>query len=135
MCRLYSVAAATYNIVPLAHQAVSRYRRHAPCTYAALVVSKFPNMEKECMVGIIIEAIITGVLTGGVYALMASGLTLVFGVMDIINVGQGALVILGAYLSYYLEQTLHIDLFLGLLITLPLIFDLGLLIELCLIRR
>ena len=86
------------------------------------------------MVGIITEAIITGILTGGVYALMASGLTLVFGVMDIINVGQGALVILGAYLSYYLEQTLHIDLFLGLLITLPLMFGLGLLIEWCFIR-
>ena len=37
---------------------------------------------------------------------MASGLTLVFGVMDIINVGQGALVILGAYLSYFLQQQL-----------------------------
>lgn len=86
------------------------------------------------MLVIIIEAIITGILTGGVYALMASGLTLVFGVMDIINVGQGALVILGAYLSFYLEQTLHIDLFLGLLITLPLMFGLGLLIEWLFIR-
>ena len=65
---------------------------------------------------------------------MASGLTLVFGVMDIINVGQGALVILGAYLSYTLEQYLHIDLFLGLLITLPLMFALGLLIEVLFIR-
>ena len=36
---------------------------------------------------------------------MASGLTLVFGVMDIINVGQGALVILGAYLSYVFRAT------------------------------
>ncbi len=86
------------------------------------------------MLGIIIEAIITGILTGGVYALMASGLTLVFGVMDIINVGQGALVILGAYLSYVLEQNLHIDLFVGLLITLPLMFGLGLLIEWLFIR-
>ena len=59
------------------------------------------------MLGIIIEAIITGILTGGVYALMASGLTLVFGVMNIINIGQGALVILGAYLSYVLEQKLQ----------------------------
>lgn len=83
---------------------------------------------------IFLEAIVTGILTGGVYALMASGLTLVFGVMDIINVGQGALVILGAYLSYYLEQTFHIDLFLGLLITLPLMFVLGLLIEWFFIR-
>src|SRR3954453_20299626 len=93
-----------------------------------------PRMERGLIVGIIVEAIITGILTGGVYALMASGLTLVFGVMDIINVGQGALVILGAYLSYYLEQTLHIDLFLGLLITLPLMFGLGLLIEWLFIR-
>lgn len=86
------------------------------------------------MLGLIVEAIILGLLTGGVYALMASGLTLVFGVMDIINVGQGALVILGAYLSYFLEQKLHIDLFLGLLITMPFMFALGLLIELLFIR-
>jgi len=85
-------------------------------------------------VSIIIEAIVTGILTGGVYALMTSGLTLVFGVMDIINIGQGALVILGAYLSYVLEQNLHIDLFLGLLITMPVMFVLGLLIEWLFIR-
>ena len=84
--------------------------------------------------GIILEAIITGILTGGVYALMTSGLTLVFGVMDIINVGQGALVILGAYLSYVLEQKFHIDLFVGLLITMPLMFCLGMLIEWLFIR-
>jgi branched-chain amino acid transport system permease protein len=82
----------------------------------------------------IIQAIITGILTGGVYALMTSGLTLVFGVMDIINIGQSFLVILGAYLSYVLEQNLHIDLFLGLLITMPIMFVLGLLIELLFIR-
>src|SRR2546430_3251435 len=93
-----------------------------------------PRMERGLIVGIIVEAIITGILTGGVYALMASGLTLGFGVMDIINVGQGALVILGAYLSFFLEQKLHIDLFLGLLITLPLMFGLGLLIEWLFIR-
>jgi branched-chain amino acid transport system permease protein len=86
------------------------------------------------MFALIIEAIITGLLTGGVYALMSSGLTLVFGVMDIINVGQGALVIMGAYLSYFLEQKLHIDLFLGLLITMPFMFGFGLLIEVLFIR-
>jgi branched-chain amino acid transport system permease protein len=91
-------------------------------------------LEGECILGLIIEAIITGLLTGGVYALMASGLTLVFGVMDIINIGQGALVILGAYLSYVLEQQFHIDLFLGLLITVPLMFVLGLLLEWLFIR-
>src|SRR5947199_2901180 len=83
---------------------------------------------------LIVDAVITGILTGGVYALMASGLTLIFGVMDIINIGQGALVILGAYLSYVLEQNFHIDLFLGLLITMPIMFALGLLIEWLFIR-
>ncbi len=83
---------------------------------------------------LIIEAVITGILSGGVYALMASGLTLIFGVMEIINIGQGALVILGAYLSYVLQVDFHIDLFLGLLITMPLMFLLGLLLEIVLIR-
>jgi branched-chain amino acid transport system permease protein len=86
------------------------------------------------MLGNLSEAIILGVLTGGVYALMASGLTLVFGVMEIINIGQGALVILGAYLSYFLEQKFHIDLFLGLLLTMPFMFVFGLLIEILFIR-
>ncbi|HLI71177.1 MAG TPA: branched-chain amino acid ABC transporter permease [Ktedonobacteraceae bacterium] len=79
--------------------------------------------------GPVLEGIILGVLTGGVYALMSSGLTLVFGVMNIINVGQGALVILGAYLSFVLEQRLHIDLFPGLLITMPVMFLFGWLIS------
>jgi branched-chain amino acid transport system permease protein len=91
-------------------------------------------LEKGHIMGIIVEAIITGLLTGGVYALMSSGLTLLFGVMEIINVGQGALVILGAYLSYVLERNLHIDLFLGLLITMPVMFLLGILMEILFVR-
>src|ERR1700687_895676 len=91
-------------------------------------------MERGHMFALIIEAIVTGILTGGVYALMSSGLTLIFGVMDIINVGQGALVILGAYLSYFLEQQFHIDLFLGLLITMPVMFVFGLILEWAFIR-
>jgi branched-chain amino acid transport system permease protein len=83
---------------------------------------------------IILEAIVTGLLTGGVYALMSSGLTLIFGVMDIINIGQGALVILGAYLSYALEQYLHIDLFIGLLITMPVMLGIGIFLEWAFIR-
>ena len=49
-----------------------------------------------------VQACILGLLTGGVYALMASGLTLAFGVMRVVNVAQGALIVLGAYLSYTL---------------------------------
>ena len=73
----------------------------------------------------IYEAVVDGVLVGGVYGLMAVGLTLIFGVLDIINIAQGILVILGAYLSYALSVHLHIDLFLGLLITVPAMFVIG----------
>jgi branched-chain amino acid transport system permease protein len=82
-----------------------------------------------------LQAIIDGVLTGGVYALMAAGLTLTFGVMDVINVAQGVLVVLGAYLSYELATRAGIDPFVGLLVTIPAMFALGYLIEAVLIRR
>lgn len=86
------------------------------------------------MANLIIGAVITGILTGGVYALMSSGLTLIFGVMDIINIAQGALVILGAYLSFWLQDKFHIDIILGLLITMPIMFLVGVLIEVAFIR-
>lgn len=66
---------------------------------------------------------------------MATGLTLIFGVMDIINVAQGILVILGAYLSYALSVHFGIDLFAGLLITIPTLFVVGIVIERAFIGR
>jgi branched-chain amino acid transport system permease protein len=83
----------------------------------------------------ILQAVVDGILTGGVYALMAVGLTLIFGVLDIINIAQGVLVILGAYLSYSLSTKAHIDLFLGLLITVPAMFVIGVVIHWAFIRR
>src|SRR6266700_1146899 len=81
----------------------------------------------------LLRAIVDGVLTGGVYALMAVGLTLIFGVLDIINIAQGVLVILAAYLSYVLS--VHLDLFLGLLITTPVMFVIGVVIQVLFMRR
>lgn len=83
---------------------------------------------------LVLEAAVLGVLTGGVYALMASGLTLIFGVMRIINVGQGALVILGAYLSFAVQQSVHLDPLLSLVITMPVMFALGVVLQLVFIR-
>jgi branched-chain amino acid transport system permease protein len=83
----------------------------------------------------ILQAVVDGILTGGVYALMAVGLTLIFGVLDIINIAQGVLVILGAYLSYELSVRAHIDLFVGLLITVPAMFIIGVAIHWAFIGR
>ena len=81
------------------------------------------------------RAVIDGILYGGVYALMAVGLTLIFGVLDIINIAQGILVVLAAYLSYVLSVHLHLELFLGLLITIPVMFLVGVAIQVLFMRR
>jgi branched-chain amino acid transport system permease protein len=83
---------------------------------------------------LVLQAIIDGILVGGFYALMAGGLTLVFGVMDIVNFAQGILVVLGAYLSYALFSHLSIDPFLSLLITLPGMFLIGVAVYWSMIR-
>ena len=82
----------------------------------------------------VVQAVILGLLIGGVYALMASGLTLVFGIMKVINVAQGALVILAAYLSYTLFSHLHVDPFLSILIVTPAMFLLGVAVQLVFVR-
>src|SRR6266704_3680077 len=79
------------------------------------------------------RAVADGILGGGVYALMAVGLTLIFGVLDIINIAQGILVVLAAYLSSVLS--VHLDLFTGLLVTIPVMFITGIAIQWLFMRR
>ena len=90
----------------------------------------FPSLLHFIWIGML-----TGLLSSAIYALMASGLTLTYGLMNIINVAQGILVILGAYLSFALEQHLHLDLFVGLVFTTPLMFVVGVLIERIFLRH
>jgi branched-chain amino acid transport system permease protein len=80
------------------------------------------------------QAMITGLLLSGIYALMASGLVLTFGVMRIINLAQGAFIILGAYLTYIWFTDFGIDPFLSIAISLPLMFAVGVAFEVLLIR-
>ena len=82
----------------------------------------------------LIQGVILGVLTAGVYALMASGQTLIFGIMKVVNLAQGAMVILGAYLAYQLFTSFGIDPFLAIPITTFAMFLLGVGIELAFLR-
>jgi branched-chain amino acid transport system permease protein len=83
---------------------------------------------------LVIQAVILGLLTGGVYALMASGLTLAFGVMRVINVAQGAMIVAGAYVSYTLFTDFQIDPFVSILIMTPAAFAVGVLLQLVFLR-
>jgi branched-chain amino acid transport system permease protein len=82
----------------------------------------------------LIQGMIFGVLTGGVLALMASGQTLIFGVMKVVNLAQGAMVILAAYLSYTLFTKFGIDPFLAIPITTAAMFAVGVLVQAVFLR-
>ena len=82
-----------------------------------------------------IQTLILGLLVGGVYALMASGLTLIFGVMRVINVAHGAFLILGAYFTYWLFTLTGLDPLLSLVITVPLLFAIGWVVQRYLLTR
>jgi len=71
------------------------------------------------------QTLILGLLIGGVYALMASGLTLIFGVMKVINIAQGAFLVLAALFTFELWTRTGIDPILSIVITTPIMFGLG----------
>lgn len=71
------------------------------------------------------QIILNGILLGGLYALMALGLALVWGVLNIVNLAHGALIMLGAYVTYYLFSYAHIDPFAALPIAALALFALG----------
>ncbi|MGE5336547.1 MAG: branched-chain amino acid ABC transporter permease [Gemmatimonadota bacterium] len=71
------------------------------------------------------QVLANGILLGGLYALMALGLALVWGVLNIVNLSHGALIMLGAYTTYYLFTVLHIDPFVALPITAAVLFFVG----------
>jgi branched-chain amino acid transport system permease protein len=87
------------------------------------------------MLTTIAQAVVNGVLIGGIYALVSIGVTLIFGVVKIVNFAQGEFVMIGMYASYYLAASFGIDPLVSLFITMPLLFVIGMLLQHFLIRR
>jgi branched-chain amino acid transport system permease protein len=83
---------------------------------------------------VLLQAIVSGLLNGGVYALIGVGLNLIFGVMKIINFAHGSLLMLGMYSTYWLFTFFKIDPYLSLAITVPLLFLIGVIIQKLLIN-
>jgi branched-chain amino acid transport system permease protein len=81
------------------------------------------------------QALISGILVGGVYALIGIGLTIIFGVMRVINFAHGDLLMLGMYVTYYLFTLLHVDPFLSIIITIPVMFLFGAFLQKTFINR
>lgn len=82
-----------------------------------------------------VDTIIQGILLGGLYALFASGLSLVFGIMRLVNLAHGDLIVMGAYLILLLVTILGVSPFLAALIAMPVMFCLGWALQKFLLNR
>ena len=87
------------------------------------------------MLEIVAQAVINGLLIGGIYALVSIGVTLIFGVVKIVNFAQGEFVMIGMYISFFLSTQLGIDPVVSLVVSMPVLFVVGVLIQHFLIRR
>jgi len=87
------------------------------------------------MTSVIAQAIVNGLLIGGIYTLVSIGVTLIFGVVKIVNFAQGEFVMIGMYISYWLATQLGVDPLLSLAISMPGLFVIGVLLQHFLIRR
>jgi branched-chain amino acid transport system permease protein len=83
----------------------------------------------------LLQSIINGLLLGGIYAVVAVGFSLVWGVMNVINVSHGAFVMLGAYATYWLFVLFGLDPFLGAPVAMLITFALGFLVQKVVINR
>jgi len=72
-----------------------------------------------------LNIILQGVLVGGLYAMFAAGLSLIFGVMRLVNIAHGDLIVLAAYLALVVTETLGINALLALVIIVPLMAAIG----------
>jgi branched-chain amino acid transport system permease protein len=82
-----------------------------------------------------LNALIQGVLLGGLYALFATGLSLIFGVMRLVNIAHGDLIILAAYLAIVVTEALGLHPLLALIVTVPLMAAFGYVLQRLVLNR
>ncbi len=75
--------------------------------------------------GLLLQSLVLGILLGGLYALLAAGLTLYFGIMRVVMIAHSAFLILAAYLAWYFHERTGLDPLLSLVVTVPLFFAAG----------
>jgi branched-chain amino acid transport system permease protein len=87
------------------------------------------------LLSILPQLIVSGLLIGGVYALLSIGLTLIFGVLRIVNFAQGEFIMLAMFGAFWANTLLGIDPYLSALVVVPVIFFIGMLVERFVIQR
>lgn len=82
-----------------------------------------------------INTLLQGVMLGGLYALFAAGLSLIFGIMRLVNLAHGDLIVLAAFVILLISQTLELDPFVATLLAMPLLFAFGYALQHVLLNR
>jgi branched-chain amino acid transport system permease protein len=82
-----------------------------------------------------VQSLVSGVLTGALYAMIGIGLTIVFGVMRIINLAHGEMVMLGMFAAFWSQKLWGVDPFVSILLWAPAMFALGMILYRFLLRR
>src|SRR5215471_19225795 len=82
-----------------------------------------------------LDALIQGLLLGGLYALFAAGLSLIFGVMRLVNLAHGDLIVLAAFIILVVAERLGLDPFVAVVIALPILFVTGFALQHVLLNR
>ncbi len=107
--------------------------RWATATVVALAVLLLNGDRIALLVGpnrsVLIQAIVTGLLIGGVYSLVAMGLTLIYGVLHIINFAHGALMTIGMYTAFLLVARTGLDPYAAIVVVVAVLFLLGAVIQ------
>ena len=93
------------------------------------------SLQDEMSVAFVLQLIISGLLTGGVYSLIALGLSLIFGVMKVINFAHGEMMVWGMYIAYTILVLTGIDPFFSLVVSAGVLFVFGYFIQRVVVNR
>jgi branched-chain amino acid transport system permease protein len=84
---------------------------------------------------IFVQQLVNGLIIGGIYALIAVGLTTIFGLMDVVNVAHGEFYMLGGMIAFFLVQAAGANYFFSLIMAIVLVMGIGFLVEKILLKR
>lgn len=85
--------------------------------------------------GLVTQSVVTGLLLGGVYALVSVGLTLIFGVLGVVNFAHGAMLSLAMFIVYWLTTSIGLPVYVSTLVAVPVMLAFGYLVQLALLNK
>lgn len=113
----------------------ARYRAPAAVVVTVLLALALIYTVGDRDPGLVTQSVVTGLLLGGVYALVSIGLTLIFGVLGVVNFAHGAVLSLSMFLVYWLTTTLGLPVYAATVVSVPLMLGFGYVVQRVLLHK